>query len=152
MLDRILAGRHHAQLVVSPTDFPSRLADGDRAPKADESSSSQAPALVRPASLPEYIAPESEPETILAGLWQKALGIDRIGIDDNFFELGGHSLMLTQLVGKARKLVDLQLPMSKLFSNPTIRHWLAPPDQHTADEPRKPTMSIKRVSRDAYRQ
>ena len=151
MLDRILAGRHHAQLVVSPTDFARRLAEGDSPGDEDEGPSSEAPALARPDSMPGYVAPETTSETVLAGLWQKALGIDRIGVDDNFFELGGHSLMLTQLVGRARKLVDLQQPMSTLFSSPTIRHWLAASEQDAPDEQRKPVASIKRVSRDAYR-
>ena len=37
-----------------------------------------------------YIMPSTETEKIIAGVWQKVLQLDRVGINDNFFELGGH--------------------------------------------------------------
>ena len=36
-----------------------------------------------------YVAPRSETEGVLAGIWAEVLGVDRVGVEDNFFELGG---------------------------------------------------------------
>ncbi|HEY1534200.1 MAG TPA: amino acid adenylation domain-containing protein [Polyangiaceae bacterium] len=41
--------------------------------------------------------PQTHTEQLLASLWQKSLGVQRVGLDDNFFELGGHSLLGVQL-------------------------------------------------------
>ncbi len=140
-----------AQLVVSPTDFRSRFIDSALPVVECEAQDGTAEAT-RPDSMLDYIAAETESEKKLAELWQTALGIGQVGVDDNFFELGGHSLMLTKLVGKAKKLLGIQLPLSQLFDKPTIRNWLTLADKETPSES-KPTMtSLKRVSRADYQQ
>jgi amino acid adenylation domain-containing protein len=45
----------------------------------------------------ESIAPRNQLEHELAGIWQKVLGIDSIGVTDDFFERGGNSLLAIQL-------------------------------------------------------
>ncbi|NRP75841.1 Linear gramicidin synthase subunit D [Ensifer psoraleae] len=66
-----------------------------------------------------YEAPQGEVETLLAGIWQELLGIERIGRNDNFFELGGHSLLAVQLLGRAAKL-GLK-SASDLFRTPILK-------------------------------
>ncbi len=66
-----------------------------------------------------YVAPRDPQEEVLAGLWQEALGVERIGADDNFFELGGHSLMAIQVVARARH-AGLPLTLSLLFQYPVL--------------------------------
>jgi len=41
--------------------------------------------------LSPYTPSQTEMEQTIATVWQKAFGVDKIGIDDNFFDLGGYS-------------------------------------------------------------
>lgn len=74
-------------------------------------------------SLPKWeavpVAPASSAEQVLAGLWTKFLGVERVGLDDNFFELGGDSLMGIQLIAQANQ-AGLRLRVKQLFEQPTI--------------------------------
>ncbi len=68
----------------------------------------------------QYQAPRDERETLLAGIWQSVLGIERVGIDDNFFELGGDSIVSIQVVSRARQ-AGLQLSPKDLFLHQTLK-------------------------------
>ncbi|HLP61975.1 MAG TPA: amino acid adenylation domain-containing protein, partial [Candidatus Deferrimicrobium sp.] len=70
-----------------------------------------------------YIAPQNEIEEILAGIWSGILGIEKetIGIDDNFFELGGHSLKATAVTSNIQKALEVNVPLTEVFKNPTIK-------------------------------
>jgi acyl carrier protein len=72
------------------------------------------------AELRPYVAPRDELEQQIADLWAEVLRVDRVGIHDNFFELGGHSLLATQLVARVRSTFDVELPLRKLFEQPTV--------------------------------
>jgi non-ribosomal peptide synthase protein (TIGR01720 family) len=50
-----------------------------------------------------YVAPRSDAEHALAGIWADVLGLDRVGIHDNFFEIGGDSILSIQVVSRARQ-------------------------------------------------
>ena len=67
-----------------------------------------------------FVAPRSENEQKLASMWRDLLGIERIGVDRNFFELGGHSLLGMQLLARIRRTFDVDLPVRRLFEEPTI--------------------------------
>jgi acyl carrier protein len=73
----------------------------------------------RPALENEYVAPRSESERMFADIWQKILGIDRVGIHDNFFDLGGASLQSLQVVGKAKE-AGIEIVPELLFECQTI--------------------------------
>ncbi|MGC0154782.1 amino acid adenylation domain-containing protein [Chromobacterium vaccinii] len=68
----------------------------------------------------EYEAPQGEVEDALAAIWRALLNVERVGRHDNFFELGGHSLLAVQLLTRVREAFEIDLPMSQLFSHPTI--------------------------------
>ncbi|MGB3466255.1 MAG: amino acid adenylation domain-containing protein, partial [Cyclobacteriaceae bacterium] len=68
----------------------------------------------------EYIAPQSELQEKLAGIWQDILGIERIGINDDFFEVGGHSLLATQIITRINRQVGCNLQIDQLFESPNI--------------------------------
>ena len=73
----------------------------------------------------EHRPPRTELERLLAGLWQDALGVGRIGLDDDFFQLGGHSLLAAQVSARLSREHGITLPFRKLFDAPTIAR-LAP--------------------------
>ncbi|MBT9393363.1 amino acid adenylation domain-containing protein [Hymenobacter sp. NST-14] len=77
-----------------------------------------------PTSRPEgrlYVAPATPRQARLAAIWQRVLALDDIGNTDNFFELGGNSLLALKLMGAIEDETGQRLPISALFTAPTIR-------------------------------
>src|SRR5205823_2490716 len=50
-----------------------------------------------------HVAPRTELEEVLAGIFSEVLQAERIGVFDDFFELGGHSLLATQIASRVRE-------------------------------------------------
>ncbi len=101
------------------------------------------------------VAPRSDTEKLIAGVWGRVLGVDHIGAGDNFFALGGHSLLAVQAHREIRQVLgDVKLSITDIFRFPVLgdlaRH-IAP------DEPAEPapedtaqkaeTMSKRRAMR-----
>jgi phthiocerol/phenolphthiocerol synthesis type-I polyketide synthase E len=74
----------------------------------------------RPEVQTDYVAPQTDREKAIARVWQRCLGIDRIGLHDNFFELGGDSLLAGQVVTEIRNEVHVPLQLVDFFAAPTI--------------------------------
>ncbi|MCP4157177.1 MAG: hypothetical protein GY757_56220, partial [bacterium] len=70
----------------------------------------------------DYQAPTNTIEKKLVDIWQDVLGADKIGINDNFFEIGGHSLKAISIIAKINKHFRVELPLTKLFENKTIKN------------------------------
>jgi FkbH-like protein/FkbM family methyltransferase len=68
----------------------------------------------------EYVAPGTDLQMELAGLWMNVLGRKKIGLTDNFFETGGTSLRAVQLIATIKKSMGVSLPIVSLFECPTI--------------------------------
>jgi aspartate racemase len=67
-----------------------------------------------------FVAPRNETETKLVKIWEKVLGIERIGIKDNFFDIGGTSLLSMILFSEIEKTFGKNLPLATIFDAPTI--------------------------------
>ncbi|MDT5271153.1 MAG: hypothetical protein QOH49_3339 [Acidobacteriota bacterium] len=80
-----------------------------------------APDASRPALEEEFVAPRGEMERTICGVWQEALGVERVGVNDNFFEVGGHSLLTVRVHTRLRELLRSDLSIVDLFEYPTVR-------------------------------
>ena len=67
-----------------------------------------------------YTAPRNELEEMLADIYARTLKLERIGVYDNFFEFGGHSLMAAQVIYRLQESLELEIPISQLFEQPTV--------------------------------
>src|SRR6185503_6043694 len=68
-----------------------------------------------------YDASRGAVEELLAAIWSRVLGVERVGVHDNFFELGGHSLLSTQVASRIRVIFKIEMPLRSLFEEPTLR-------------------------------
>jgi non-ribosomal peptide synthetase component F/acyl carrier protein len=67
-----------------------------------------------------FVAPRTDVERELAGMWASLLGWKNASIYDNFFESGGNSLLLTQLLLRIKSSFQIDLSLRELFEVPTI--------------------------------
>ncbi|MEC0592382.1 amino acid adenylation domain-containing protein [Bacillus inaquosorum] len=67
-----------------------------------------------------YMPPRTLIEADLAHIWEDVLNKQQIGIRDDFFQLGGQSLKAALLVSRIHKKLNIELPISEVFSNPTV--------------------------------
>jgi amino acid adenylation domain-containing protein len=89
-------------------------------------------ALSGPPPLERVLASEHAPartarERELTRIWQRVLGVPRLGIRDDFFDVGGDSLRALTLVTQINQELGTTLPASVLLSAPTIERlaqWL----------------------------
>ena len=95
----------------------------------------------------EYIAPRSEYEQQLAQIWAEILKLEKVGIHDNFFDIGGHSLMATQVISRIREQLNVDMPLSRMFSFPTVADFTPQLEDLIQQTKEAESLKIKRVSR-----
>ncbi|HKZ31100.1 MAG TPA: condensation domain-containing protein, partial [Vicinamibacteria bacterium] len=101
------------------------------------------PAELAPAEA-AYVAPQTATQTLLAALWEKALGLRRIGIHDDFFVLGGHSLLAAQVLSRLNREHGIVLPFRSIFEAPTISRFASLIDGRSREERER---SVTRIPR-----
>ncbi len=116
-LRHVLSLPHVPQVVVSPEDLPARI---EARRSGSEPAAAQQAQHSRPNLRTAYVAPGTETESAVAGIFQELLGIQEVGIHDSFFELGGHSLLATQVVSRVRDRFRVELPVGILFEEPAV--------------------------------
>uniref|UniRef100_UPI0019501741 non-ribosomal peptide synthetase n=2 Tax=Microbispora siamensis TaxID=564413 RepID=UPI0019501741 len=72
----------------------------------------------------ETVAPRTEPERVLAGIWSEVLGVADVGVTDDFFTLGGDSILSMKVVSRARAR-GLVLSAKDVFVHPTVAELAA---------------------------
>ena len=107
-----------------------------------------APSTRRPPLEQDFVAPSSDLETRLTGIWADILGIDRVGVLDNFFDLGGNSISSVRALVAMNRDLRLKESVVVLFRFPTVRTLASYLGQ--AGPPRSATM--RRVREGAARQ
>jgi amino acid adenylation domain-containing protein len=68
----------------------------------------------------KYVAPRTDTEKLIAGIWSEVLKVQDVGINDDFFELGGHSLIAVQAMTRLEKSTGKRLPLASLLEAPTV--------------------------------
>src|SRR4030095_5048028 len=91
------------------------------------------PIHARPRLGNNYVLPRNRSEQLLAGIWQKLLGLEEVGIHDNFFDLGGHSLLATQMMSRVREAFQVDLALRVLFEAPTVAELALRVEQRIAN-------------------
>jgi len=121
--DRAMSQAELSQIVVSSVDVNTWLKKlaTDSKRLGGESNTNSAPTFSRPELASDYIVPESPLEVALAAMWSKLLGVKDVGVLDDFFELGGNSLVAVRFFARVKKDLGLSLPLSTLFTAPSIR-------------------------------
>ncbi|GAB4197008.1 MAG: hypothetical protein Tsb002_30770 [Wenzhouxiangellaceae bacterium] len=79
--------------------------------------------LTAPESQPAMAPPRTPEEQILADIWADVLGLESIGIHDNFFQRGGHSLLMTKMLSRVRRTLEVEVPLARVFEAPTIAQF-----------------------------
>jgi amino acid adenylation domain-containing protein len=72
-------------------------------------------------SAPRSTLPATQSERDMHAIWVRVLNQTNMGVEDDFFELGGHSLLAVKLFTQIKRDFGAELPISTLFSHPTIR-------------------------------
>ncbi|OME00565.1 hypothetical protein BSK54_15895, partial [Paenibacillus odorifer] len=81
----------------------------------------------------EYIAPNTDTEGKLAGIWELLLRSECIGRNDHFFHRGGHSLLATQLVSHIRESFSVEVSVAQIFKTSILKDLAVEIDQATGD-------------------
>jgi aryl carrier-like protein len=76
-----------------------------------------------------FVAPRTELEEELAGIWVEILKVERVGINDNFFDAGGNSLLMVQVQHKLQEATGSPISIVELFMHPTVRSLAAHLDE-----------------------
>jgi amino acid adenylation domain-containing protein len=92
-----------------------------------------------------YVAPQTDTERALAGLWSRflELPVDTIGREDDFFALGGHSLLATRVAAHVQEVLHCPLQLEHVFAHATLRDLAAHIDAAVAG------LAPPRVSKDS---
>ncbi|HVR98965.1 MAG TPA: SDR family NAD(P)-dependent oxidoreductase, partial [Thermoanaerobaculia bacterium] len=122
---RVLREGGVPHVVVSTRDLEAVIEDVaalTRSRLAEELGKLTAPSAphARPEVSSAYTAPTDDFERQVAEVWERVLGIERVGVHDNFFELGGTSLTGIQLVTELKKRLHVDLPTVSIFEAPTV--------------------------------
>ncbi|NEW37377.1 amino acid adenylation domain-containing protein [Nocardia cyriacigeorgica] len=103
---------------------PTALMELDELPlsvngKIDRAALPAPAAVVRPAGR-VGIAPRTEVERVLAGIFAEVLELDDIGVEDGFFDLGGNSLIAARAVARINGTLGAGVTIRDLFEAGTI--------------------------------
>lgn len=71
-----------------------------------------------------YVEPVTAVQTSLCEIFEKALGVEKVGIEDNFFEIGGSSLTASKVAILCLSK-NISIVYSDIFKYPTVRELAA---------------------------
>ncbi|WP_406349220.1 non-ribosomal peptide synthetase [Streptomyces sp. NBC_00144] len=69
---------------------------------------------------PDYVAPRTDAERLVAEVFADLLGVERIGVEDDFFTRGGNSLTAIRTIARIRSQLDVDIPVGGMFQFTTV--------------------------------
>ncbi len=78
------------------------------------------PAPSAPVPAARYVAPRTDTEQVMAGIWAEALGVDRVGVEDDFTALGGDSMRSLLVTSRCRAAFDVPLTPHDVLTARTV--------------------------------
>jgi acyl carrier protein len=121
---RILSRIEAGQVAVSTHDLQTRInrwiTFENREAEKDANKKEAGTLQPRPDLSSPFTPPESQLERLIADIWQKLLGVEKIGIYDNFFDLGATSLDIIQVNKKLMQKLERNIPVDMMFEYPSI--------------------------------
>ncbi|WP_069163957.1 non-ribosomal peptide synthetase, partial [Nocardia altamirensis] len=103
------------------------------------------PQLLFRADATGFLAPRTQAEHVVAGIFADVLSQDRIGVDDNFFDLGGNSLVATQVVARIGAAFGTTVGVRALFETPTVAGLAAQADNAGPSYGARPPLVAKQL-------
>ncbi|MCE9667447.1 SDR family NAD(P)-dependent oxidoreductase [Myxococcus stipitatus] len=117
---RVVESPLAGQVVVSTGNLDARVAQWVRREGAGGKKEGGGTLHARPTLGTEYVAPTDDVEHALVRVWQEQLGLEQLGIHDNFFDLGGNSLLWLKIVGRLKRELGRDVPLTSVFEAPTV--------------------------------
>ncbi len=78
------------------------------------------PAMIQPQA-ESFVAPQRDVESLIAAIWQRVLGVPKVGGRDNFFALGRQSLLAVQVHCEIRAALGTsKLSITDIFRFPVL--------------------------------
>ncbi|TCO54193.1 non-ribosomal peptide synthase/polyketide synthase [Actinocrispum wychmicini] len=68
----------------------------------------------------EYVAPRTDTERALAGIWAEVLELEQVGAEDNFFALGGDSVRSLLVASQAKAAFDVVISPREVLTRQTV--------------------------------
>lgn len=72
-----------------------------------------------------YVAPQTDLEKTIAGIWKELLQVGKVGLHENFFDIGGNSLYIIRLNSRIKAVIKQDIPVTAFFEYPTIHAFVA---------------------------
>ncbi|MCA1566099.1 MAG: phosphopantetheine-binding protein, partial [Acidobacteria bacterium] len=111
---------HEFQNFLSPAEVQRRVEESLTPNEKTDRRPLPAPGDVLAQEMVAYVAPRTELEQQIAGIWQEVLKVEKVGLHDNFFDLGGHSIRMIEVSGKLRQALNRELSVVDMLRHPTV--------------------------------
>ena len=125
------------QLVVSTVDLQSRMQQFEVMTHRNQRAGQQRDAVV-----PGAAAPKTAFENSLAEIFASVLGTTQICVEQDMFQLGGDSLTAIQIRNRIKEAFGVELAVSAIFENPSVRMLARHVEQWSESSPARPFATV----------
>ncbi|WP_435865493.1 phosphopantetheine-binding protein [Streptomyces spectabilis] len=93
------------------------------------------------------VAPRTEAERTVAGVWAELLRTDAeaLDVDSDFFALGGNSLLVTRLVNRLAQATGAELTVQAVFEGPTLAAMAAELERRAPGAPQGGALDVAAI-------